>query len=123
MNIHNAGDKPCDWELYITPPSSVNITVRNRLSDETFLGGLDIEGLTLQGSDTQIKINSKTNLIEGYAPESAGSTTLLKPSGIVYNKYITQGEFFKLPRGDSYIAVAAPTGSTLGNFNYTFKYF
>ena len=46
-------------------------------------------------SDAGIRVNSKTNLIEGYNVVGNVRT----PTKRIYNKYITGGDFFKLPVG------------------------
>jgi hypothetical protein len=43
--------------------------------------------------------NSKLNLIEGYAGTAK--------SGCIYNKYITAGEFFTIPRGKSELVLSS----------------
>lgn len=53
---------------------------------------LNFKAIASQNGDDQIKINSKLNLIEGYKNG--------KKSGMIYNKYITSGTFFKIPVSD-----------------------
>lgn len=70
-------------------------------------GSVFIEGLSsstlswkkipVSGEDAYVKINSKTNLIEGYTSQD-------RKSGNVYNKYITGGSFFNIPLGEKRMA-------------------
>lgn len=53
---------------------------------------LNFKAITSQNGDDQIKINTKLNLIEGYKNG--------RKSGMIYNKYITSGTFFKIPVSD-----------------------
>ena len=47
-----------------------------------------------EGKDVYVKFNSRLNLIEGYDADN-------RKTGNVYNKYITEGAFFKIPLGES----------------------
>ena len=49
---------------------------------------------TPEGRDVYVKFNSRLNLIEGYDVNN-------RKTGNVYNKYITEGAFFKIPLGES----------------------
>jgi hypothetical protein len=49
---------------------------------------------TPEGRDIYVKFNSRLNLIEGYDANN-------RKTGNVYNKYITEGAFFKIPLGES----------------------
>ena len=68
-------------------------------------GGISVNGnilkwktITLKGNDSYIKIDSKMNLIEGYGADN-------KKSGNIYNEYITNGTFFKIPVGESVMSL------------------
>ena len=54
----------------------------------------------IKSSDKKIKINTKTNLIEGVDENN-------KITGSVYNKYIEKGNFFKIPVGESELHTTA----------------
>lgn len=56
------------------------------------------EKMIPEGTDTYVKINTRLNLIEGY------NSSNYKTSN-VYNKYITTGDFFKIPIGESEIII------------------
>ena len=66
------------------------------------IGGKDIALLRLQSinkidaNDVYFQIDSYTNLIEGLDAD-------FNKTGTLYNKFITKGDFFKLPVGNSYL--------------------
>ena len=75
-------------------------------------GGISVNGnilkwktITLKGNDSYIKIDSKMNLIEGYGADN-------KKSGNIYNEYITNGTFFKIPVGESVMSLINSSDST-----------
>ena len=68
-------------------------------------GRIDLKGnilewnkIDMEGSDAYIKINTKLNLIEGY--NASGNKT-----GNIYNQYIKDGVFFKIPFGESKLTI------------------
>lgn len=73
---------------------------------------LNLKAITMRSSDYGIRINTKTNLIEGI--DSSGNLT-----GQFYNDYITSGNFFKIPQGESTLTVsgATPINNTI-TYNY-----
>lgn len=96
--VYNPGDIESDFEFkinFVLPGSGKiknipagNITL-NTDQGKTF--SLHWEKIERQGNDTHIIINTRLNLIEGY--NDKGKT------GTVYNNYISDGSFFKLPLG------------------------
>jgi hypothetical protein len=93
IKVYNAGDTDCHFTQILKfkdgkiPKGSIYIESSEKLSWSE---------MAAQGEDAYVKINSKLNLIEGYTESD------LK-SGHVYNQYITEGTFFKLPQGESTI--------------------
>lgn len=96
ITVYNAGDVEADCNIYIALPSLTseinaarNITLRNA-------GGTSLKTISLgsftkkSASESYIRINSKTNLIEG-------CNSNFKPTGNLYNQIITSGDFFKIP--------------------------
>lgn len=65
-----------------------------------------------RGTDAKIRIDTKTNVIEGLS--AAGH-----PTGQLYNDLITEGFFFKLPLGEGELTV---TGGTPSSLVYHFWY-
>ena len=56
----------------------------------------------VQGNDDYIRFNSATQLIEGLKKSSSGG---IKLTGNLYNRYITSGDWFKIPVGESVIKI------------------
>lgn len=89
VKLYNPGVKETDFILTlnfvneIISAGGINIGANNQLN---------FKAITSQNGDDQIKINTKLNLIEGYKNG--------KKSGMIYNKYITNGTFFKIPVSD-----------------------
>lgn len=89
VKLYNPGVKETDFILTlnfvngIISAGGINIGANNQLN---------FKAITSQNEDDQIKINTKLNLIEGYKNG--------KKSGMIYNKYITSGTFFKIPVSD-----------------------
>lgn len=87
INLYNPGAQESDFVMtfgfgsgtYI-PSGSINIGADKQLH---------FKQITRQGEDDQIKIDTKLNLIEGYKNG--------KKTGRIYNQFITQGTFFKIP--------------------------
>lgn len=87
IKLYNPGDKETDFIITlnfdlnsIIPAGGIFLDADNQLY---------FNQIKSQNNDDQIKINTKTNLIEGY---KAG-----KKSGKIYNRHITKGTFFKIP--------------------------
>ena len=64
-------------------------------------------------TDTYIRINSKANLIEG-CDENFQTT------GTLYNKFITSGDFFKIPTGESQLL---SVGANCVKIEYDYLYY
>lgn len=90
IRLYNPGDQEADFVLAIKFDGDTIPATKIRLEDpEGFIRGMDIDSITKLGEDDCVKINSKLNLIEGYANN--------KKTGNVYNRYISAGDFFKIP--------------------------
>ena len=78
---------------------------------------LNFKTITSQNEDDQIKINTKLNLIEGYKNG--------KKSGMIYNKYITSGTFFKIPvsNGTDTILTLNQIKAYFDNIEYDYIYY
>ena len=113
---YNPGDLNSDWTLEISIPSSgvipaLEISAQNA-EGETF-GPLYIKEVSKQGNDTKIVVNSKLNLIEGFSDNIK--------TGNLYNHYVKEGNFFKIPRGEgsfTFTAGAFIENSTPLVYNY-----
>lgn len=106
IQLYNAGDIDADFEFKINfirpkinetpgtiPEGYLTLKSSNNKKD-SYLYWKDIKP---QGEDTYLIINTKLNLIEGY--NSNGKT------GNVYNDCITDGVFFKVPKGESQLLI------------------
>jgi hypothetical protein len=99
IKLYNPGDLEADFTLTLKfnetkIPSTTIGLVKNT---ENKLAWKEI---TAQGYDTHLIINTKLNLIEGYEEKTENNKHILKKSGNIYNKYITDGFFFKIPTGE-----------------------
>lgn len=93
IKVYNAGDIESHFQIRIDFVESKITTSKMYISGDVSRQ-LAWEEITAEGSDTYIKFNSKLNLIEGYDANN-------RKTGNVYNKYITEGAFFKIPLGES----------------------
>lgn len=97
--LYNAGDLEIPFKIYFELPSTVE---RGYNLEISCLGhNLKIENLRTKYKNTTldkyIEIDSYLNTIQGCDVE-------FKRTGNLYNEYITDGDFFTLPLGDSPIA-------------------
>lgn len=99
--IYNPGDFEADFKLYI-PFTNSAIAAGNlfvtaaRTTEETYEKQVQFDEITQASADTQatgICFNSALELIEGAYIEN----NVIYSTGVVYNKYITAGQLFKLP--------------------------
>jgi hypothetical protein len=115
IELINSGDLETDFQLFLSFSDGYNgadviksITLTNEKG--TTIGKLDFSnGITnlKPNYDGGIRINSKTNLIEGYAKNTAGDTII---HNRIYNKFITAGDFFKIPIGKSFLTFSTVNG-------------
>lgn len=96
--VANPGDLPTDFRLKfikkendIPASSSLKVMIDDNAS-------LQMDRVVLFQGDSGFQINTKLNLIEGI--DSNGNLT-----GTLYNQYITTGDFFKIPQGESFLKV------------------
>ena len=114
IRLYNPGVKETDFILTlnfvngIISAGGINIGTDAQLNFKT---------ITSQNEDDQIKINTKLNLIEGYRNG--------KKSGMIYNKYITSGTFFKIPvsNGTDIILTLNQVKAYFDNIEYDYIYF
>lgn len=90
INLYNPGDVETDFFAYYARTSLKRLTKIYINSNILNFDFSDNDRIT----DTYIRINSKANLIEGCDEN-------FKPTGTLYNKFITSGDFFKIPTGES----------------------
>lgn len=94
VKVFNAGDVPTDW---IADYELVNFEALGTF--EVKIDGIGI--LILKNivekkkeNDVYLSISSRTHLIEGRDENK-------EPTGSLYNEFLTEGDFFKIPLGDS----------------------
>lgn len=119
IKIYNPGDVETDFKAYLpftllpnfSAPSSI-ILKQNGKENKI----LNFPGIQRQGEDLGICINSKTNLIEGYDIH-------LNSTGSLYNKFITSGDFFKIPVTTEKNYQMEVVGSLFKELIYDYLYF
>ena len=92
IRLWNGGQLPTNFNLYIPFPEGSNIIAGCTivLGNEKIV----LKQITKQKEDAKIRINTKTNLIEGVDKNN-------KITGFIYNQYIEKGDFFTIPVGES----------------------
>ena len=111
-NLYNAGDLPTDFKLivninYLTNTENTESTENTEdttkkitLNENNSFSFLPLP--IVPGGDTYVRFNSATQLIEGLKKSQDGKFEL---TGNLYNKYITEGDWFKIPVGESVIKI------------------
>lgn len=92
IKLYNAGDLESHFQLklnFVGGKIAKGKIALNNYPDRQ----LQWEEISAQGEDTYIKINTRLNIIEGYDSRN-------RKTGNVYNKHITEGDFFKIPLGE-----------------------
>ena len=109
--VYNAGDIPTNFILKLYFSDSIsNCTIGN--NNENYLR---FNGFKLYQGDAGIQINSKLNLIEGI--NEKGEIT-----GTIYNKYLTNGDFFKIPVTEDLLLIPIKFDSVPSNFKGEIDY-
>ena len=118
-NLYNAGDLSTDFKLIVNIRNNpTNITLRD--DDGNEIGSLNFL-LTAQGNDTYVRFNSATQLIEGLEKLPSGG---IKLTGNLYNRYITSGDWFKIPVGESVINITEENPTTdIPTIDYDYLYY
>lgn len=121
--ISNRGDIPMDWYVVLTAARAVGLGEVEVQVNGSAIGQLGFNNITMETGDNYLIINSKTNLVEG-AKTYNSSTGKYTSTGNVYNKYISYGDFFQIPVGQSQFLItpAQDTSGYVGNLHYTYLY-
>ena len=82
-------------------------------NNEKFLSFSAFEFSDENINDCYVRINTKTNLIEGLDANK-------ELTGTLYNKFITSGDFFKIPLGESELNLQ---GATASKIKYDYIYY
>ena len=109
INLYNPGDVETDFFAYYARTSLKRLTkiyINSNILNFDFSNNDNV-------IDTYIRINSKANLIEGCDEN-------FKPTGTLYNKFITSGDFFKIPLGESQLI---SVGAECSKIEYDYLYY
>lgn len=117
-NLYNAGDLPTDFKLIVNIENNPTSITLKRSETET-IDSLNFS-LIAQGGDTYVRFNSATQLIEGLTQSQDGKFEL---TGNLYNKYITEGDWFKIPVGESVINIVETSHSDKPTIDYDYLYY
>ena len=104
QKVVNSGDLPADFRVYYDISSYTSNTFTFVLRDQTTGGRIKISNLINLGTDKYLMVDTKTHLLEGL-DENYNKT------GNLYNRFISEGDFFKLQVGSNKIS------STNGPYN------
>lgn len=109
INLYNPGDVETDFFAYYARTSLKRLTkiyINSNILNFNFTNNDNV-------IDTYIRINSKANLIEGCDEN-------FKPTGTLYNKFITSGDFFKIPTGENQLL---SVGANCVKIEYDYLYY
>lgn len=100
QSLSNQGDLDLPFKIYFPINGLGNLELVLKQKEEQ-IGILNLENISRLGTDSYISIDSRTNLIEGL-------NSNFKKTGNLYNRYITSGDFFRLPLGVSKLTTSVP---------------
>lgn len=109
INLYNPGDVETDFFAYYARTSLKRLT---KIYINSNILNFDFSNND-NAIDTYIRINSKANLIEGCDEN-------FKPTGTLYNKFITSGDFFKIPTGENQLL---SVGANCVKIEYDYLYY
>ncbi len=109
INLYNAGDLETDFCAYYNKTEFSKLT---QISIGSNVLTFNISS-AIDNGDAYVRINSKTNLIEG-------CNDSYSPTGTLYNKFITSGDFFKIPTGESQLI---SVGAECSKVEYDYLYY
>ena len=109
INLYNPGDLETDFFAYYARTSLAELS---RIYIDSNILSFDFNSND-NVTDTYIRINSKANLIEGCDEN-------FQPTGTLYNKFITSGDFFKIPTGESQLL---SVGANCVKIEYDYLYY
>ena len=94
ISLYNPGDIETDWQVYFNMAYISQLNQIQLKVNGTPVGVMGFSTITPKQGESYISINSRTQLIEGCDANKVAIGTL-------YNEYLTSGEFFKIPIGES----------------------
>ena len=123
IKVYNAGDVEADCSIYFALPNTLDDafasrTITLRKKNESVIKTIKINSFNKKSNnDFYIRINSKSNLIEG-----CNSSKI--PTGTLYNETISSGDFFKIPvcsTTSSYFKIRSTTTEAFSiDYNYLY---
>ena len=116
IRLWNGGQLPTNFNLYIPFPEGSNIIAGCTivLGNEKIVLKQMVKQFDDKKEDAKIRINTKTNLIEGVDKNN-------KITGFIYNQYIEKGDFFTIPVGESTLETSG--GIPEEEIEYKFLYY
>lgn len=116
IHLWNGGQLPTNFNLYIPFPEGSNIIAGCTivLGNEKIVLKEMVKQFDDKKEDAKIRINTKTNLIEGIDKNN-------KITGFIYNQYIEKGDFFTIPVGESILETRG--GIPEEEIEYKFLYY
>lgn len=125
IKVYNPGDKEADFVAFyststLTSSFSLSLSLTDASDSSIQFGELNLEGIP-STLDTYIFINSKTNLIEG----CSDSSNIEGRTGRLYNSYIVNGDFFKIPISTTSTNryILKSTGNNCIKLDYDYLYY
>ena len=117
IHLYNAGDIETDWQAFFSMTDAgcalTTLTLTN--SSNQTEGTMVFSGITQKNpNDVYLRINSRTNLVEGCDINK-------EPTGTLYNEFNTAGEFFKIPLGVH--DLNSNTGAPIVEVRYNYLYY
>ena len=76
---------------------------------------LYLSKMTKKGNDTEVRLNTDNNLLEGYENGAR--------SGNLYNEFKVSGNFFKIPIGDSTLKIIGCSSNNNITIKYNYLYY
>lgn len=114
IKLYNSGQLETDFCAYYSFGAGTTLALTNiKINEDSANRTLSFSSIVKKGSDNYIRINSKTNLIEGCSNFDA-------PTGTLYNSSITSGDFFKIPLLKSTFVSA---GADCAKIEYDYLYY
>lgn len=98
ISIYNPGIKDTDWKMYFKfeeDGSFPEITIELN-GQKIRVGNMSAKTIGIDKRDVGIVFDSKTGLIEGFSLDK-DKNTLYKKTNNIYNEFILEGDFFKIP--------------------------
>lgn len=124
--LYNPGAKETDFILALNFEDDGKIPAGKIYISEDANKQLEFKEIICQGEDTQIRITTKLNLIEGYKNMGSAENPNWIKTGRIYNNCIKAGSFFKIPKsveGQTLTLILDQVSSNFASIDYNYYYF